>query len=328
MSAHCVNRPPLRTLAIATSMTPEQVERLRHAFPDLTIDVVEWPPDIATLREADAAVLWQVRPEWLEAAPRLRWIHVGGAGVDNLPLTEIARHGVTLTNNSGIHVPNMPEHQLALMLAFARGLPRLMRAQTRHEWRDEATAREVFDLAGQTLLLVGMGEVGLGAGERAAALGMRVLGVRRRPDLPTPSFIERVYGVDALSEALPEADHVAIGLPLTEETTGLFGPEAFAAMKPGAYLYNLGRGPIVDTDALIAALVDGRLAGAGLDVTEPEPLPADSPLWDMDNVIITAHTSGASPHYWERATPLIEENIRRYRAGEALRNEVDLVAGY
>jgi len=317
-----------RVVLIATPMQPPQVDRLRDRFPDVEFRVTESPPSADALAGADAAVVWQVLPEWLEAAPRVRWFHTGGAGVEGQPLADLARHGVTLTNNSGIHVPNMPEHVLALMLAFARRLPTLIRCQQRREWRDEPTHREVFDLAGQTVLLVGMGEIGLGTGERAAALGMTVTGIRRREGQEAPPFVSRTFSPGELHMALAGADHVVNSLPLTAETRGMFDAAAFAAMKPGAHYYNVGRGGTVDQDALIAALRSGHLAGAGLDVTDPEPLPADSPLWEMEQVILTAHTSGASPRYWERATGLIGENVRRWLAGEPLLNVVDLERGY
>ena len=135
-------------------------------------------------------------------------------------------------------------------------------------------------------------------------------------------------GFADLHAALAEADHVAISLPITHDTAGMFDEAAFAAMKPGAFVYNVGRGQVVDTPALVAALTSGRLGGAGLDVTDPEPLPTDSPLWGMDNAIVTSHTSGASPGYWDRATELIADNLARWHAREALRNEVDPAAGY
>jgi D-2-hydroxyacid dehydrogenase (NADP+) len=316
------------TLLIATPMTPEQVGRLQDRFPGIDIVVSDWPPSTEALAECDAAVLWTVREEWLEQAPRLRWIHTGGAGVEGLPHSALTAHGTTVTNNSGVHVPNIPEHVLAMMLAFARRLPTLIRCQLRHEWRDEATHREVFELEGQRVLLVGMGELGRGTGQRAAAFGMDVEGVRRRTDHEAPGFVSRMWPVEELHQALAGADHVVNSLPMTPATAGLFDAAAFAAMKPGAYLYNVGRGGTVDQEAMIEALRSGHLAGAGLDVTDPEPLPPDSPLWDMEQVIITSHTSGASPRYWERASELIADNIDRWLAGEPLRNQVDLNHGY
>jgi phosphoglycerate dehydrogenase-like enzyme len=225
-------------------------------------------------------------------------------------------------------VPNIPEHVLALLLAFARRLPQLLSAQRDRRWRDTETHAEVFEVSGQTLLLVGMGDIGLATGERAAALGMEVTGFRRRSGQPTPEFVTRVYWQEELHEALGNADHVLVSLPLTPATRGLIDAEALAAMRPGAFLYNVGRGPVVDQAALEAALAEGLLGGAGLDVTDPEPLPPESPLWAMENVIITAHTSGASPRYWDRAIELVVENVRRFRAGEELVNRVDLDAGY
>jgi len=318
----------LRSLLVATPVQPRHLERLRSAFPDLDVRESDWPPPPEDLAAVDAAVLWSVEPEWLAAAPGLRWIHVGGAGVDGLPLAEIRRHGAILTNSSGVHVPNIPEHVLALMLAFARRLPQLLFAQRDRRWRDTETQAEVFELAGQTLLLVGMGDIGLGTGERAAALDMEVIGFRRRPGGPAPAFVSRVFGPEDLHEALGQADHVLVSLPLTPATRGLIDAEALAAMRPGAFLYNVGRGPVVDREALETALADGPLGGAGLDVTDPEPLPPESPLWLAENVIITAHTSGASPRYWDRAIELVVENVRRFRAGEDLTNRVDLEVGY
>ncbi len=310
-------------------MHPHHLDQLRAEFPEVEFVSIDGMPNAGMVAGADAAVVWRVEPEWLERQDsRLRWVHTGGAGVEHLPLAELRERGIVVTNNSGVHVPNMPEQVLALMLAFARRLPTLLRAQAAHVWRDEATHREVFELAGQTVLLLGMGDIGLGLGERAAALGMRVTGLRRRTGKPAPPFVERVFGLDDLHAALADADHVAISLPQTRETVGMIDAVAFAAMKPGAFLYNVGRGSIVDSDALVDALRSGHLAGAGLDVTEPEPLPADSPLWDMENVIITSHTSGASPHAWDRGVEIVAENIRRWRAGGPLHNEVDCDAGY
>jgi phosphoglycerate dehydrogenase-like enzyme len=175
---------------------------------------------------------------------------------------------------------------------------------------------------------VGIGEIGRAVAQRAAAFGLRVNGLRRRAGELPPAGFDTVFAIGDFHSALAEADHVAVTLPSTSHSRGLFDAAAFAAMKPGAVIYNVGRGPVIDTAALIAALESGHLSGAGLDVTDPEPLPADSPLWDMENVLITAHTSGATPRYWERQADLIAENIRRIQRGDVPRNLVDLEAGY
>jgi phosphoglycerate dehydrogenase-like enzyme len=315
-------------IALAGEAPPEIVERLRTAVPGVEVGLVPDPLAPDSLAEADAAIVWTLPPETLAAAANLRWLQTRGAGVEHLPLAELAARGIVLTNMSGAHAANIAEHLLAMMLAFARRLPQLIRAQERREWRDTVTHREVFELGGQTLVLVGMGAIGSELGRRAAALGLRVIGVRRHGDEPAPAWSDRVFAVDRMDEALAMADHVALSLPLTDETRGLFDAGRFAALKPGAFVYNVGRGGVVDTAALLDALQKGKLGGAGLDVTDPEPLPADSPLWAMDNVIITAHTSGATPRYWERASELLIDNVRRFRAGEPLRNVVDLGVGY
>ena len=191
-----------------------------------------------------------------------------------------------LTNGSGNHAINIAEHVLALMLAFARQLPALVRAQDERQWRPPKI-ETLFELSGQTLAVVGAGALGCAVAARAAAFGMRVLGVRRTPDGTLPPGFASMAALADLDAVLAEADHVVITLPLTAETRGLFSTARLAAMKPGAHLYNVGRGAIVDPAALLAALRSGRLAGAGLDVTDPEPLPADSPLWSEPGVIVT-----------------------------------------
>jgi phosphoglycerate dehydrogenase-like enzyme len=157
---------------------------------------------------------------------------------------------------------------------------------------------------------------------------MNTIGVRRNPSLPRPDGVDTLMSSDRLHEALESAHHVVNSLPLTDATRGMFDEAAFAAMRPGAYFYNVGRGKTVDQNALIAALDRGRLAGAALDVTDPEPLPDDSPLWDMPNVIITGHTAGKTPHMWPRVFKLIENNLERYLAGDAMINVVNVEEGY
>jgi len=178
------------------------------------------------------------------------------------------------------------------------------------------------------LLVVGLGDIGLALAARARAFGMITLGARRRLDQPHPAGFAEIAGVERLPELLPAADHVAICLPLTPRTRGLFDAAMLARLKPGAYLYNVGRGAIVDSAALASALLSGRVAGAGLDVTDPEPLPPDSPLWALDNVLITAHTAGATPRYWDRALEILLANVERFRQGEPLLNRVDPAEGY
>jgi phosphoglycerate dehydrogenase-like enzyme len=336
-----VSSPPLRKIAFAMDVPEDVLARFRADFPEIRFIVPgeDAGPDeramlratSATgddLRDADGLIGWRVAAEELAAAPRLRWLHASGAGVERYPLAAIAARGIVMTNASGVSAPNMAEHVLGMMLALARRLPALVQAQARQAWRDMQTHEEVSELQGQTMLIVGMGDIGQEVAKRAAAFGMRIQGLRRRRDLPSPPGCESVFGVDDLHQALSGADHVVITLPHTPDSRGLFDAAAFAAMKPGAMIYNVGRGLVIDTAALIAALESGHLGGAGLDVTDPEPLPADSPLWGMDNVLITAHTSGATPRYWERQSALIAEILRHIQRGDPPPNLVDLQAGY
>lgn len=317
----------LETMVVAVPLTEAHLARLRGRFPGVRFVVAAGErPSPEELADADAVATWRVDDD-VVAASRLGWVQTGGAGVERQPLADLAARGVVVTNNSGVAAPNIAEHVLAMMLAFARGLPGLVRAQTERRWKDEGARERIFELGGQTLLLVGLGAIGLATAERARGFGLRIVGARRGEGPPPPG-VDAVVPMARLDEALAEADHVAISLPLTERTRGLFDAGRLAATKPGAYLYNVGRGGTVEPAALVAALESGHLAGAGLDVTDPEPLPADSPLWGMANVLITAHTSGGTPRYWDRGVEVLEENIGRYLAGEALVNVVDVEEGY
>jgi D-2-hydroxyacid dehydrogenase (NADP+) len=319
---------PLTTLLIRFPLEDRHAQRLRERFPDLNVVVAPTDEEfLSLLPRAEAVVAWRLDSAEIAAAPNLRWIQTVGAGVEDVIVPEMAERGIILTNNSGVHAPNISEHLLAMMLAFARRLPFQIRGQLVHEWRDDSGRRGTFELDGQTLLVVGLGDIGRALARRAHALGMNVIGVRRRGGERSEGVSEVVSFSD-LNRVLLQAHHVAICLPLTPQTCGLFDRETFSVMRDGAFIYNIGRGAIVDTAALVDALLSGRLGGAGLDVTDPEPLPVDSPLWDMENVIITSHTSGATPLYWDRAIAILESNIELFRAGGELHNVVDLSMGY
>lgn len=320
-------RQQIESLVLALPASNEYVEDLQAKFPDVKISVVP-PDDLAdALKTADAVVAWRVPEQAIKEARNLNWIHRGAAGVEDLITPTLKNSDIVLTNSSGVHASNMAEHVLAMILAFARGIPTFVRQQQRHSW-DRDNLGESFELTGQTMALVGLGDIGQATASRAHALGMETIGVRRNPDAPRPNDVDTIVSVERLHEALGRADHIVNSLPLTDSTRGLIGAEEFGAAKRGAYFYNVGRGRTVDTAALIEALKDGTLAGAGLDVTDPEPLPSDSELWDMENVIITAHTAGRTPHTWPRVFKLIETNLRRWNEGENLVNVVDVEAGY
>lgn len=321
----------LRTFAFLQPIEPERLQVFRDALPGveiLTLDGDALPKGVE--RAEAAAISWTGPPidAILDAATSLRWLHQRGAGVDRISTPKLmASDRLVLTNGSGNHAINISEHVLGLMLAFARQLPSLVRAQDQRQWRPPKVSG-LFELSGQTLAVVGAGALGCAVAVRASAFGMRVQGVRRAAGEALPPGFASMSALADLDAVLGDADHVVVTLPLTAETRGLFSAARFAAMKPGAHLYNVGRGAIVDSASLLAALRSGRLAGAGLDVTDPEPLPADSPLWSEPGVIVTAHSSGQTPHSWQRYEALLLENLRRFQAGEPLLNVVDKRLGY
>ena len=321
---------PLSTFAFLHPIEPAQLQVFREAFPDLEFLQLDGDALPQGLERAEAAAIsWTGPPidAILDAGRGLQWLHQRGAGIDRIATPKLVASDLVLTNGSGNHAINIAEHVLGLMLAFARQLPALLRAQDARQWRPPPI-ESLFELSGQTLAVVGAGALGRAVAERAAAFGMRVHGVRRAPDGALPSGFAAMTSTVAIDNALRDAEHVVITLPLTAETQGLFSTARLAAMKPGAHLYNVGRGGIVDHAALLAALRTGHLAGAGLDVTDPEPLPADSPLWAEPNVIVTAHSSGLTPRSYERYQALLLDNIGRFKRGDELLNVVDKARGY
>jgi len=305
-------------------------ERLAREFPQLDLPLAETPEALADVLGQAVALVGgtSITAELLAAAPRLRWLQATSAGVEEFLIPELRDRPITLTNFSGVAAPNIAEHVLALVLAFARGLKPLLERQARRDWPEEDRSVPTFELSGQILGVVGMGDIGDEVAKRAHALGMRVIATQRHEEEP-PAYVERLLtGEDGLDELLPIADHVVLCLPLTAETRHTIGAAELARMQPSAYLYNIGRGDLIDQDGLIEALCAGRIAGAGLDVATPEPLPPESRLWDLPNVLITDHTAGETPRYWDRGIELVVDNLRRFLAGEPLQNVVDTRAGY
>lgn len=263
--------------------------------------------------------------DFLRRATNLRWYQQWGAGTDWLMKhPDLIEKDFMLTNASGVHSIPISEHILALMLAFARKLPDAVRAQAKGMWVE---VDGLGELAGKTMLLIGVGAIGKYTAHIAAALGMRVVGLRRNPGKQIPG-IDRMVGKEQLYQVLPEADFVVLTIPLTHETRHMIDEKAFKAMKQSAFIVNIGRGATIDEAALILALQNGQIAGAGLDVFEKEPLSEDSPLWKMENVIITAHYSGNTPHYDQRAFEIFIDNLKRYTTGVPMRNLVDKKRGY
>jgi phosphoglycerate dehydrogenase-like enzyme len=284
----------------------------------------------ALLPEADVVLGFAVRPANFARASRLKWIHSTAASVTGVLFPELVASRVIVTNARGLHAEAMAEHALAMMLAFARKLHHARDAQHAHEWTQAQLWEEppaIGSLVGATLGLVGLGAIGSAIAVRARALGMRVLAVRRHP-AADPAPADEQWPVSRLRELLPRLDWLVLVAPHTPETERMIGREELALLRPGARFMNLARGALVDEAALVDALRERRIAGAALDVFAEEPLPRTSPLWDLPEVILTPHTSGLGPRYWERAMGQFTANLKRFLAGEPLENVVDKRAGY
>jgi phosphoglycerate dehydrogenase-like enzyme len=266
----------------------------------------------------------------LAQARRLRWVHSSAVAVGTLPLEALAARGIAVTNSRGVQSAAIAEHVIACVLALAKQLPLLARAQQAREWvQNELVAdRAPWLVQGRTMAVVGLGSIGAAVAVRGAALGMRVIGVRRRVEQGTPPGVERVAAPGDLAEVLALADVVVLAAPLTGGTERLLDAAAISRMKPGAVLVNVARGQLVDEAALADALASGHLAGAALDVFTDEPLPPASPFWSLPSVIVTPHTSGFRVDHWDAAIDLFEQQLDRFRQGLPLLNVVDTTAGY
>jgi len=284
---------------------------------------------IDAIKDAEVVVCGKLSPELVEAAASLRWVNFWIAGLDRQITPELKARNPFITNASGVHAPNIAEQIIAYMLMFTRRMPYFMRAQRAGEWtHDQITSFE--ELTGKTLGIVGLGRVGEAVAVRAGSFGMKVMATKRdTSSRHNPSVMpDALYNPEQLPEMLSKSDHVCITMPYTSETHHLFDEPMLAHLKASAYLYNVSRGKIIDEEALISALKKGKLSGAGLDVFETEPLSADSPLWEMENVIITPHVAGFTPHYFARAALLLADNLERFIEGRPLKNLYDWQKGY
>jgi phosphoglycerate dehydrogenase-like enzyme len=343
--------PPTRVLlAFPPVVADDLVDRLRAVSPELEITVCSYaePHENRSARGNDPAAAAQltapvVTDEQRDAlavaevvlaldlpvgvtdlAPGLRWVQVIGAGVDHLRGVGLGEQ-VTVTNAAGVAAVPIAEFVIGRLLQVWKRFDEMGELQRRHEW--EPTYGRL--VAGSTIALVGLGAIGGAVAERARALDMHVIGIRRSytPGATSP-LTNELFGPDALHEVLGRADAVVLSAPSTPETQDLFDANAFAAMKPGSVFCNVARGALVDEDALIATMRAGHLHAAILDVTRAEPLPADSPLWDVPGILISPHSAASLDRYMEALFGLFADNLGRYRRGEALRNVVDLAAGY
>jgi phosphoglycerate dehydrogenase-like enzyme len=315
---------PIRVLVNA-GVTPEVLESIRSVSPRVELitgqELRERPELIETIEVAYGGV----GRESFARAKRLRWIQTGGAGVNGLITEEVRRSPVVITN-ARIHAYPLTEQIFGLLLMLTRQLHRVVLQQQERHWDGNPMRERLGLLAGGTMLVLGPGTIGERTAIVARAFGMKVIGLRRRPE-PLP-YLDETLGEADRDAALARSDVIVDLLPLTPATRHYLGPAQFARMKPTALLINAGRGGTIDTEALMAAVRERRLAGVGLDVTDPEPLPPDHPLWSMENVIVAPHYGGSHPGYEQHAGAVFVENLRRYVAGEPLTSVIDKDAGY
>lgn len=270
--------------------------------------------------DVDAIVMWPFVEdklvEFCRKAPSLKWIHCFISGVDALVGSELNSLPVTITSTKGIHGPNISDHALAFIFSHLRQFHNALRAQLECRWDSKNLSSQCQESCDQTIGVVGVGAIGMEIARRCKLLGMRVVGAKRTPI--ESEWLDKCYPMEELDKLLEESDFVILILPLTEKTYHLMDAEAFKKMKNTAYLVNLARGAIVDDDALLQALDEGEIAGAGLDIFVKEPLDPESPLWTHPQIFISHHTAPGTPHYMDRAVQVVAENIRRYQADEPL----------
>lgn len=308
----------------------EYVSRLRREFPAHTfLHASNAAETKALLPEADILFASEIDPSEFQVASRLRWVHSPAAGVGGMLFPEMVVSPVVITNSRGVSAETMAEHVLAMTLALFRNVPLAVERQLQHVWaQDELSARGNRTIAGTEVLVIGLGAIGSAVARKMSALGARVTGVRRNASAAAVPGVTEMVPASKLVGVLGGADIIVLSAPHTSETRGLIGAPELAMMKREAVLVNVSRGRLVDEPALAAALRAGQIAGAALDVFEREPLPPESPLWNLPNVLITPHTSGFRPDHWEVMTALFAENLRRYEEKTDLLNVIDKRAGY
>ncbi|HJS21357.1 MAG TPA: D-2-hydroxyacid dehydrogenase [Steroidobacteraceae bacterium] len=314
---------------IVRDPAPKSIEWLREVAPGVELIVAnDFPEAIAAAPKADALIGF-CTADILAQGARVQWIQLMSAGAERcVSVPAVPERDILVTNMQRVGGPVMAEHVMAMTLALARGLQTYVREQEAGRWNPDAVGDQGSPaLQGKTMLIAGLGGIGTEVARRAHAFDMRIVATRAS-NKPAPSYVSHVGPPAELITLLREADVIVNALPLTEETKGVFDARAFAAMKPKALFINVGRGGTVVTADLSRALSEKRLGGAGLDVTDPEPLPPDSPLWKMSNVIITPHVSTDSDFGSERHWLIARENLRRYVAGEPMLSVVDIKRGY
>jgi len=283
------------------------------------------------LRDSEVIFTLSLRPEQFALCQKLRWIHSPTAAVHQFQFPQLIESDVVLTNSTEVHGPVVAEHVIALIFALAKKIPQAAILQQKHVWGQEPMwiqRPHMREVAGATLGLIGVGSIGRRVAQMASALGMRVIAVREHVEKGSPEGVEKVFAASQIDDLVRQSDYVVLAAPLIAATEKLINAERLAVMKPEACLINVGRGPLVDESALLDALRARRIGGAALDVFDREPLPSDSPLWGLDNLLITPHTAGLTEKLWDRQYEHFSANLRRYFSHVPLQYVVDKRRGY
>ena len=294
-------------------------EALRERLPNRSIALARTPAAERDLVPGARVVTGvTIEEDLLDRAESLELFACTFAGTDHVPTEALADRGVALTNAGGIHAPGIAEGTIGNMLVFARRLHEGWRRKQNHEWRHFQSG----ELAGSTVTVVGLGSIGQAVAKRLDGFEVETIGVRYSPEKGGPTDEICGFEGEAIHDALARSEYVVLACPLTELTRGLIGREELATMRPNSVLINTARGGIVDTDALLGALRSNGIRGAALDVTDPEPLPPDHPLWDLENCLITPHTGGHTPKHWDRLADIVARNVECLDSSEELGNAV------
>jgi len=322
-------------VAVNLTANPSRLQKLRQQIEshlgeaiakiELSLDPAKFAENLA---EAEVIAAYRFSAEQFAHCRKLRWLYLGAAGIEKSLSPALLRSDVIFTNARGIHGDRMAEFVLGAILFLANRFDFAVRGQIEKQWRQKEMIKTRFPVAGKTVGIAGIGAIGMEIAKWCAAIGMRVIGLRRDIHLPKPEIIAKIFSMHQIDEFLQQSDFVVLILPLTAETHELLSAERLQQMKPGAYLINIGRGELVDETALLTTLRERKIAGAVLDVFQNEPLPAAHPFWQLDNVLVTPHISGNFEEYVERVGEQFAQNLARYLRGEALLNVVDKKRGY
>ncbi|MDF2514642.1 MAG: hypothetical protein K0S04_4508 [Herbinix sp.] len=307
-------------------MKEEYKEQIKALSPKVSLMVVSSKEVTDEMLEKAEVIFGWPQENQLKIAKNLKWLHLPSAGADGYTTYELYcnQEEIKITNSSGVFGLPIAEHIFAMILSHNHNLQDYAYHKTEKKWRRIHTTKDFY---ASTIGIIGLGDIGTEVAKRAKAWGARVLAVKRTIG-KTPDYIDQLYCLEEMDEVLKQSDYVVLALPNTAKTVGLISEQKLRMMKPSAFLVNIGRGVLIDQEALIKALSEGWIGGAGLDVTEPEPLPADSPLWELPNVIITPHASGGSPSNEQRRFQIFYQNLIRYQSKQQLENIVDFKEGY